>query len=179
MQTFEKFLETVLATYVKKVEEDALDRKKENPDAVAPNWFRVEKKAGELVEASRKQGIHHRERELFYTEELEKAEKDLRENGVSMELYDPTKGTFLQAVSNSGSLCSGSIGNYGNGNTQAFQPRVDQVKLDKVKTMKEKMLEHRGKAEQYEKYARAYALAPDTKILLGIEDVHYFRLETV
>ena len=59
-----------------------------------------------------------------------------------------------------------------------FQPRVDQKLMDAVKNAKAKMLEHRDKAWQYEKYARAFALSPDTRMRLSVEEVYYFGLES-
>lgn len=45
-----------------------------------------------------------------------------------------------------------------------------------VKNAKGKMMEHRGKAEQFEKYARAFKLGPKRLLKLTIEEIHYFRL---
>ena len=79
---------------------------------------------------------------------------------------------------NYGAIASGALGNAGFGNVQQqqFQPRIDQKLLDEVKNSKGKMLEHRGKAEQYEKYARAFKIDPERLIKLTIEDIYYFRI---
>lgn len=73
------------------------------------------------------------------------------------------------------SICSGAI--QGGVNQTSFQPRIDQILLDKVKVAKNKMLDHRAKAEQYEKYARAFFLADaGIKLKLSVEDITYFKL---
>ena len=48
--------------------------------------------------------------------------------------------------------------------------------LNAVEHAKKKMLEHRGKAEAYERYARAYACATETVIRLSIDDINFFGL---
>jgi hypothetical protein len=136
---------------------------------VPPSAFWSDVPAGRLIEPSRKNGEYHREREKWWTNKLEDAEIKLKEEGVSIQVYDSAAGTYDYS-----NICSGAITG---GATQNFQPRVDQKMLDNVKNAKSKMLEHRGKAEQYEKYARAFAVGPDRLIRLTVEDIHYFRLE--
>ncbi len=142
--------------------------------------FKFEKLAKELVVPARKCAEHHRSRERHYTQELEKAEAILREKGISMEVVDPRTGFSVASV---GSVCSGavSLGYEASNNPNyapKFQPRVDQGLLGDVERAKTKMLDHGKKAEQYEKYARAFICCPpEAKIELSIEDVHFFRLE--
>lgn len=171
MQQFEEFLKDLVQTYTAKQVEDARKAKKLDPDPISPHCFKVERQAGSLVQSAKDCAKHHRERETYYVKALEEAEKDLRENGVSMEVYDASAKAYLNVTS--ASICSGGIGSH----QQQFQPRIDQARMDKVTNAKNKMLEHRNAASQYEKYAAAFALAPDTVIVLTIEEVHYFRLK--
>jgi hypothetical protein len=152
-----------------KAEERRARESEDETKPVAPTLFFVTVLAGILVEPSRKKAERHRERERDWIKKLEDAEKELREKGVSVEVYDQNAGTYL----NTAILASGAIG----AQTQMFQPRVDQKLLDNVKHAKAKMLEHRSKAEQYEKYARAFALDKERKVRLSVEDIHYFGLE--
>lgn len=163
--------------------------------------FWAARTAGDLVAPCRKKASHHREREQFYTKALEEAEVELREKGLSIEVYDPSTGTMLShnlgslppdAIAsgniNIGHLASGAItlsssfGNYSNApitpsNMPKFQPKVDQDMLNRVERAKTKMLDHRGKAERYEKLARAFAVNPDFTVKLSVDDVTYFGLE--
>jgi hypothetical protein len=132
--------------------------------------FTFERTARQLVGPATERAVHHRKREDHYTVELEKAERELREKGVTVEVYDQGTGTSL---SYSNSICSGNV----TGMQQNFQPKIDQRLLDLVKNAKNKMLEHRSNAERYEKFSRAFACAPDTKVTLTVEDAHFFRLE--
>ena len=145
--------------------------------------FKAERKARQLILPAQELAIHHREREKHYTTALEEAEKDFKENGVTVEVYDPKTGMSVSAE-HAGAVSSGAIqggnisyGNFTGGNMPKFQPRVNQDLLDKVERSKSKMLEHRNKAEQYEKYARAFACNPEMLIELTVEDIHYFLLE--
>lgn len=124
--------------------------------------------AGTLVAPCQKKAAHHRTREKFYVERLEVAEKELREKGVSMEVFDSAVGGYANTLTY---LCSGSIAP-----TQNFQPRVDQRYLDAVKWAKAKMLEHKGKAETYEKYAVAYSFNPTFSLKLDVEAINFYGL---
>lgn len=152
--SFDKVFDFVVET-VRRQERDK-HRAEDNPNnAVAPAQFVVDRRAGDLVEPAKKRAAHHRERELHYVTHLEEAEKELREKGVTVDVFDAATGTYMSATN---TISSGSIG----APTQQFQPRVDPKLLDNVKNAKAKLLAHREKAEQYEKYARAYACAPTT-----------------
>jgi hypothetical protein len=61
-------------------------------------------------------------------------------------------------------------------NLPKFQPKVDQDMLNRVERAKNKMLEHRGKAERYEQLACAFAVNPDFTVKLSVEDITYFGL---
>ena len=135
------------------------------------NDFSVDRKAGELVEPAKKCGVHHREREKHYTTKLEEAEKELREKGISIEVYDQNTQTYMNPMN---SMCSGAITG---GVSQQFQPRIDQKLLDNVKNAKNKMLEHREKAEKFERLARAFALAPEQVLRLSVGEIDMFKLE--
>ena len=137
--------------------------------AFAPTAFSILKQAHELIEPCVVKALHHRSREEYYTEQLEEAEVELREKGISVEVYDQS----TQSYFNPGHICSGNITG---GMTQNFQPRVDQKLLDAVKYNKSKMLEHRGKAESYEKYRSAFACGLQSWVRLTIEDIHFFGL---
>ena len=129
--------------------------------------FKVERLARTLIAPAKKKATHHRDREKHYTKELEKAEKVLRQKGISLEVFDWSTGTMKI---NSSSVASGRI----DSPSATFQPTVDQRMLDTVKNAKNKMLEHRGKAEWFGKLACAFACSPDSKISLTVEDVHSF-----
>jgi hypothetical protein len=128
------------------------------------------KKAGELAAPCAKKAAHHRSREEHWTKRLEEAEKELREKGVSVEVYDSASQTYMNPT---GSLISGAMTGAA---IQNFQPRVDQRLLDSVKNCKAKMLEHRSKAENYEKLARAYRVNPEFSLKLNVEEVTYYGL---
>lgn len=134
--------------------------------------FRVVREARFLVGPAKKNAAHHREREKHYCGELEKAEVKLRTDGVTVKVWDPSKGYNLQTPS--GGIGSGAIGNTG----AQFQAQMDQGMMDAVRNAKDKMIEHRQEAEKFEKYARAFACAPTTTIELTVEDVHLFKLES-
>ena len=193
-------VEAILKFVVESVKAEAArarekEREAEDPTRpVTPNGWWAVVEAGTLVEPARKKGTHHRSREEHYTAKLEEAEKELREKGVSVDVFDSNTGSYLSVPYGhiaSGAIGSGQIGSIGsfcsgampsltgslNPNQHTFQPRLDQRLLDVVKNMKNKMLDHRSKADQYEKYVRAYALDPTRKVRLTVEDVHYFGLE--
>ena len=49
--------------------------------------------------------------------------------------------------------------------------------MDCVKNAKSKMMDHRTKAEGYERLARAFAINPNFTVRLTVDDINYFRLE--
>lgn len=146
-----------------------LEEERKLSKGISIGEFRVERTARQLIVPSRLRAEHHRERERHYTKELEAAEKVLREEGVSIEVTDPAMGTSTSFHS----VASGAIYNP----QQRFQPQINQTMMDAVTRAKTKMLEHRGKAETFEKYARAFACAPNVKLELTIEEVFMFQLE--
>jgi hypothetical protein len=133
--------------------------------------FLVTVKAKDLIVPSKNRSRHHREREQFYTKELEIAERNLREKGVSLEYYDEIKGYHVSVTS--GAIGSGSLSA---ASKQAFQPKIDQTLMDNVKRAKEKMLEHRGAADGFDQYIRAFSLNQEQEIVLTPADVKYFNL---
>lgn len=146
--------------------------------------FRVNKLAKDLIEPARRKAAHHRAREAFYTSELEKSEKELREKGITVEVKDPTTGLMVAKSICSGSISAGGLeafNQYGNmttpGNLPKFEPRFDSTLLSIVEKHKTKMLEHRDKTLKYDKWARAFACSPETKVELTVEDVWFFELE--
>lgn len=170
---FDKLLEFVVNA-VRSEEQRKHEKLKEVEDktkAIYPASFTVEVAAGALIEPSRKNGKFHREREKYYSDELEKSETELREKGITIDVFDQQSQSYM----NYGVIVSGALPS-SNANQQVFQPRVDQKLMDNVKHAKSKMLEHRGKAEQFEKYVRAFQLDRNRLIKLTIEEVHYFRL---
>lgn len=187
-----EFSDKMLDFIVKAVEEREQrkrEKEKEAEEGIKPlikDFFRVDVKTGTLVDPCKTKAIKHRERETHWMKKLEVAEKELREKGISVEVFDNATGTFMNFASvasgtlrslnetTGGALVSPLL-NYAN-STQSFQPRIDQKLLDTVKNAKGKMLEHRGKKEQYEKYARAFSLDCERLIRLGVEDVTYFGL---
>jgi hypothetical protein len=130
--------------------------------------FKFERQAKSLIEPARKCGAYHRSRESYYVKELEKAERELRDKGVSVEVWNPEMGAHMTYAS----LTSGSMGG-----SQKFEAKIDQKLLDAVTVAKTKMIEHRKKAESYEKYARAFNCAPEVKVELTVEDCDLFKLE--
>lgn len=152
---------------------DRLRVERESQDFTIPRTigaFWAVKKSGELIAPCRTKAIHHREREKYYTTRLEECEKELKEKGVSVDVYDTNTGTYLNTQN---IICSGAITG---GQTQQFQPRIDQKLLDAVKNAKSRMLDHRDKAVQYEKYARAFTMNPEFTVRLDVEQVTYFGL---
>ena len=164
----DKLLEFIISSVRK--EEEQKYRKEDDLARSRPcNQFWCDVKAGTLVDPSNTKAKHHREREKHYITKLEETEKELREKGVSIEAFDQQSHTYHQFQ---GSIASGAVSSHSMG----FQPRVDQKLMDNVTNAKSKMLEHRDKAEKYEKYAKAFSFNPDFLVRLSVEDVHYFGL---
>ena len=147
-------------------EQQSLDHKIARP----VGQFFATMTAWSLIEPCKKKAAHHREREQAWTKKLEEAEAELREKGISLDVYDSTTGTYL----NNNMVASGLITGVAN---QQFQPRVDQKLMDGVRSCKQKMLDHREKAIFFEKHARAFAINPDFTVKLTIEDCHTYGLE--
>lgn len=169
--TFEAFLFQA----VELMKRDAENRA---PQPEAPAAFSVVRKAGALIQPSKTCAAHHHAREQYYTAELEKAEKKLKEEGLSIEVIDPKTGVVTGVTS--GGISKSNINDFTNcgqlSQMPKFQPKVDVDMLAAVERNKTKMLEHRSKANQYDKYAAAFSCAPEQEVRLSIEDVHYFRL---
>lgn len=174
----EKILEFVVNAVTKDLttkftkEREDYNKSIEFKDPVNASSLRVVVSAKQLIEPCKAKAKRRRESEAEWTKKLEEAEKELREKGVSVELVDHT-GT-INVYQNI--LASGCISPGYTGQQQNFQPQVDQKLLGAVKTAKAKMLEKRGEAVQYEKYARAFSVAPDRPIILSVDDVSYFGL---
>lgn len=131
--------------------------------------FKIERKAASLIDAAKKRAVHHRDREQFYTKQLELAEQALREKGITIDVFDAV-GTGMGYA---GIIASGNVPSQ----SSQFQPRIDPVFMDAVKRNKAKMVDHRSFAECYEKNARAFACGPDVVVTLTTEDIYYYRLE--
>lgn len=166
-KVFDFVVDAVRKDELRKYEDE---RKK---DAKHYNGFYAEKKAGELVESCKKQATRCREREKYYTTELEVAEKELRDKGITMQAVDPNTGF---SYVNTGNICSGAMTGVSPHNIPKFQPQIDQGMLGAVERAKTKMVEHRSRAEVYEKQARAFAINPDFLVRLSVDDIYYFRL---
>lgn len=174
---FDKLLEFVVNSV--RAEEKAKYDKLEESRNLAKNiarpvnqyWAEVD--AQELIGPCKKKATTHREREKFWTTKLEEAEKELREKGVSVEVFDQNTQTYMNPMN---SLLSGAITGAA---FQSFQPRVDQKLLDNVKNCKNKMLEHREKVVGYEKLIRAFSFNPGYRVKLSIDDVTYYGLGEV
>lgn len=133
--------------------------------------FRVTRTSKDLVRPATERAVHHRNREKFYQGELEKAEVELKEKGVTVEAVEQA-----QAMLTASSLASGSV--FGPSSaTATLQAKIDPKLLDNVKKAKAKVHEHKEKAERYERWARAFALQQDIILDLTPEDAEFFRLE--
>lgn len=167
----EKLIDGMLVA-TRDAERRSREDEEKNKNLFSPGQLVLERDARSLAVPAKKCAMHHRERETYYTKSLENAEKELREKGVSMEVYDQSLGAYLNAAQH---VASGNITS--NQTMTSFQPRIDQALLDKVKVAKQKMLEHREEAKRYEEYARAFWLADEgIKVKLTVHDVTYFRL---
>lgn len=159
-----------------KTKQEKLDerrREQESQDLTIPRTlgaFWAICKTGDLIEPCRRNATHHREREKYHAGKLEEAEKELREKGISLDVYDSNTGTYMNSPN---VVCSGAITGVA---SQQFQPRVDQKLLDNVKNSKAKMLEHREAATQFEQYVSAFSINPDFTLRLSVRDISYFRL---
>lgn len=159
------------------------ERRVNPPEAKQPAYFAFTRKARDLVGAAKGREKHHRERETHYTGLLEIAETKLRAEGLTVEVIDPSTGFAMNV--GSGSIGSGQI-NFGgsasppsHSSMPKFQAKINQDLLGIVEKAKTKMLEHRAAALKFGKYARAFACCPpDHEVLLSVEDVHEFQLET-
>jgi hypothetical protein len=169
---FDKLLDFVVSS-VRREEQDKFAKINEKWDESRPvnlHEFWVDVLANDLIAPCRKKALAHRDREQVWTKKLEEAEKKLREEGVDLEVYDSATNIHNAYQM----LSSGSISNAG----QTFQPRVDQALLGAVKHAKNKMLDHRTKAEGYEKYARVFSLGRQRYVRLTADNIEYFGLET-
>lgn len=148
---------------------EAAENEKNKNKAMSICDFRFERRTKELIVPSKSCARHHRKRETFYMESLENAEKELREKGVSVEVVEQGLAPYM------GNVISGSMVTP----TSNFAPKIDQKLLEAVKLAKTKVIEHRNKAERYEKLARAFTCCPpDATLELSVEDVDFFRLES-
>jgi hypothetical protein len=172
----DKLLDLIISSvrFEDKVRYDKLQEAEDTTRPLAKDLFWVDRQAGDLIAPCKAKAERRRAAEQEWTKKLEAAETELREKGVSVELYDSAAGGYVQTQN---ILASGAIGTFGNASAQNFQPRVDQRLLDAVKHAKSKMLDSRAQAEKYEKYARAFACDPRRLVRLSIEDIHYFGLE--
>ncbi len=108
---------------------------------------------------------HHKERETHYETELAAAEKDLRENGITMK-------------ENLASLISGNI----TGLSHQHQPTFDQTKVQRINDCKQKLCDHRNRIVEYTKWLNAFKVALATgketakTIELCCDDVEFFHL---
>lgn len=150
-------------------------------DPMPLGQFRFSRPARQLVGPAAEKSIHHRNRERHYTAVLERAEVEMREKGVTVEAVDPKTGVAFGPSLSSGTISHTNFDQYGNaaGAVPKFEARVDRRLQEAVERAKAKMLEHRARAEKYEKYARAFACCPeDAQVELTVEDVHFFGLES-
>ena len=172
-----KYLEDLVTHLIDTARRAEQEKYEKNKPMTLTN-FKFERTAKRLVEPARSCAAHHRFREQFYVKELERAEKDLREKGITTEVVDAA-GTPV-FTGGMAAICSGSI-SYGSHPSQVapkFQAKADPVLLAAVERNKNKMIEHGRKADQYEKYARAFACAPlDASVELSVDDVNFFRLD--
>lgn len=176
---FDKLLDFVINSVreQEKAKQQKIDEERgERNDLSVPrstNQFWAKCKAGHLIEPCKKKASHHRERERYWCKQLEEAEKELREKGISLDVYDSKSSTYVgPAMICSGALFSGSV----SAPHQTFQPRVDQKLLDNVKNCKNKMIEHRDKAKEYEELAVGYSYNPEFTFALGVKDIVYYGL---
>lgn len=130
--------------------------------------------AQDLILPCERKARHHRQREQYWCKQLEEAEKELKEKGIQLDVYDSRSSTYVGSVGSvcSGALLSGSIGSP----TQSFQPRVDQKLLDNVKNCKNKLIEHRDKAMEYERLATGYSYNPMFTFRLTVKEIEYYGL---
>ena len=108
---------------------------------------------------------HHRERVKHYEDEFNRAENDLKMNGVS---FVPNLASVSEDISSY--LPSSSM-----------QPKMDQDKVDKVNECRGKLREHRDAVCGYQMYLNAFRVAfvlnMEEIIELRAEDVQYFGIE--
>jgi hypothetical protein len=107
--------------------------------------------AGRLVRPADEKREHHRDRARWWQDELEKAEKDLRQHGVEFREYPVTGGTQVNPV-------------------------LDPTRQARVQECRQKVKDHESLAEEYALYARAFELNPDVELELDAEDVKFFGL---
>lgn len=129
--------------------------------------FKTKFSVGKILPLCVAKAKHHREREAHYREEFAKAEKDLKENGIVMAEY-------------AASVASGAMTGYGFSG-RALRPEVDPQKVEAVDKAKNKIQEHKQKAEEYERYSKVFRLAlyVDEACLMKLdsEDVLFFGVE--
>ncbi len=116
-----------------------------------------------MVEAK---SLHHRNREAHYRQEYEKAEKDLKENGIIM-------------AENAASVASGNVTGFGYSG-RGVNPQVDQKLVDVVNKAKDGICKHTQLAVEFERYTITFKLALERDSVADIDldndDVEFFGL---
>lgn len=167
----DRIINLILAGY-----EAELKRRDKNEDRMYPATFQIEILAGKLVGPTRRRFEHHKARESHYQEQLNEAEKELREKGVSIEVTeDPQRpGTYNICVSGS---MGGQQSLAGSENAK-LQAVLDPKLLEAVKKAKGKVIHHLKEKTFFENQLRAFRLAPpDLKLTLTTTDIDRYKLE--
>ena len=104
-----------------------------------------------LAEACERRRDHHAQRREFWEAELETAKAAFRGAGVEFREYPVTGGTRLDAV-------------------------IDPPKQARLNECQGKVAEHRGKAEEYDRWARGFRANAECRFALDPDDIAYFGL---
>ncbi len=117
------------------------------------NEWTVNYCAGHVADAAKAKCSHHEERLAHWQERMERAEAELKENGI--ELDEDRRNT-----------------------SNNLQPRFNAVLWKTFSDCRDKVTEHRGKAQKFAAWERALTIASDRGQLvdLDVEDVEFFGL---
>jgi hypothetical protein len=107
--------------------------------------------AGTILDATRRQAAHHREREAWWAAELEQTATDIKSHGVELAEFETSHARRLDW-------------------------RVDQTLERRYRECAAKVEQHRAEAKEFDTWVRALELNPDALLGLDRDDIGYFGL---
>jgi hypothetical protein len=105
----------------------------------------------DLIAPTEAKAKHHRERETFWTGELEKAKEKVRSGGAVVREHPISGGTRMQVM-------------------------IDPEVQGRANECAEKVRSHRESAEEYERWLRVFRGNGDASVELDAKDVEFFGL---
>ena len=105
-----------------------------------------------LVTCCHERIAYHRKRGEFWANERENAERELRDNGISLKQFSVTGGTRTQAT-------------------------LDESMAERVTECQQKQREHADSFNRFVAYRAMFALLKGNELELTADDVLYFNIE--